>query len=80
MTAALERIAQTGASDNLIEIHRFVTFDRAMAYVQMGYVPLPSLVGTHHGTWAVHMMWRCCCRPSVASNHGPRRTTAHLLI
>jgi hypothetical protein len=46
----------------MIEIHRFVTFDKAMAYVRMGYVPLTSLVGSHHGTWAVHMMWRCCCR------------------
>ena len=49
------------AASNMTELHRFVPFDRAMDYVRMGWVPLPSPIGTHHGRWAVHLMWRCCC-------------------
>ena len=29
--------------------HRFVPLDQAMDWVKLGWIPLPSLDGTHHG-------------------------------
>lgn len=41
-----------------------------MDYVKMGWLPLPSLDGTHHGDWSVHMAWICDCRmPHLSSKH-----------
>lgn len=58
-----------------IELHRFVPRSKAMDYVRAGWVPLRSLVGTHHD-FKVHLMWRCCCEaaiePEPSSNHNAR--------
>ena len=34
-----------------------------MDYVQLGWLPLPTLQRTHHGEWSVHVVWLCGCRP-----------------
>ena len=44
-------------------IHRFVRFHQAEDYLRLGWLPLPSLRGTHHGDWSVHMAWLCDCPP-----------------
>lgn len=43
------------------ELHRFVSHGRAMEYVRLGWLPLPSLDGTHHGEFKVHLVWLCSC-------------------
>jgi hypothetical protein len=32
-----------------------------MEYVRLGWLPLPSLYGTHHGEFKVHVVWLCSC-------------------
>lgn len=45
-------------------VHRFVRIERVSDYLSLGWVALPSLEGTHHGFWSVHMAWLCDC-PAV---------------
>ena len=54
----------------LNEVHRYVPVGRAMDYVRLGWVPLPTFKGTVHQDYSVHMMWRCCCNREVVE---PRR-------
>ena len=42
--------------------HRWVTFDRVLDYLRLGWLALPTLEGTGHGLWAVHCVWLCQCR------------------
>ena len=44
-------------------LHRFVPLADAMDYVLLGWMPRPSLQGTHHGDYSVHIAWLCECRP-----------------
>jgi hypothetical protein len=32
-----------------------------MDYVRLGWLPMPTLKGTVHEAYSVHMIWRCCC-------------------
>jgi hypothetical protein len=41
--------------------HRFVSRGHAMNFVKLGWLPLPSLVGTVHEEYRVHIAWLCCC-------------------
>lgn len=43
-------------------IARFVTFDRAERYLQLGWLPSTALAGTHHGEWSCLMVWICQCK------------------
>lgn len=47
--------------------HLWVPMSQAMDYVLLGWVPLPSLDGTSHGQWAVHMAWICECEAPFLS-------------
>jgi hypothetical protein len=49
--------------------HRWVRHADALDYVMLGWVPLPTLNGTTHGHWSVHVVWMCRCREPVE----PRR-------
>ena len=44
-----------------ITIHRFVPVARAMDYVRLGWLPLPTFAGTHHENYKVHLTWLCSC-------------------
>ena len=46
-----------------VTFHRFVPIHRCADYVALGWLPLPSLDGTPHGRWSVHMTWLCGCEP-----------------
>ena len=35
----------------------------AMDHVRFGWLPLPSLEGTVHGDYSVHVAWICDCVP-----------------
>ena len=57
--------------------HRYVRIHDAMAYVQLGWMPHPTLEGTYHGQFSVHMEWRCCCgRPPAEAIAKPPRSPA----
>jgi hypothetical protein len=62
MTPALLRAGgdQMTSMQVLGGLHRFVRMERTMEFVRLGWLPLPSLVGTHHGD-KVHVVWLCCC-------------------
>lgn len=47
----------------MTSFHRYATFDKAMDYVRLGWMPLPTLDGTPHGRWSVHLIWLCNCPP-----------------
>ena len=32
-------------------------------WLALGWLPLASLAGTHHGDWSVHCVWICDCDP-----------------
>ena len=58
--------------------HRYIPVDHAMDAVLLGWLPLPSLDGTHHGRWAVHMAWLCDCParlPTPLTTAQPREIT-----
>jgi len=42
-------------------LHRLVRIPEAMDWLALGWLPLPSLDGTHHGKWSVHCVWICDC-------------------
>lgn len=42
-------------------VHRFVVWDRVPDYLRLGWLALPTLEGTGHGLWAVHLVWLCGC-------------------
>jgi hypothetical protein len=43
-------------------LHRWVRHADVPLYLALGWLPLPSLVGTIHGEFSVHMAWPCECR------------------
>jgi len=43
---------------------RFVRIPYALDYCRMGWMPLPTLAGTYHGNFSVHMAWLCDCAPA----------------
>jgi hypothetical protein len=43
--------------------HRYAPIHQAEDYLRLGWAPRPSLRGTHHEEWAVHMVWMCDCPP-----------------
>ena len=47
----------------MITFHRWVIFSRAADYLRLGWLAMPTLRGTHHGDWSVHMAWLCECKP-----------------
>ena len=53
-------------------LHRYAPIAKAMDYVRMGWLPLPSLKGTHHGRYAVHMIWLCACKAPQPPTDGQR--------
>lgn len=50
-----------GAVGMTAAIHKWVRHQQALDYCRVGWMPLPSLDGTHHGEWSVHMIWLCRC-------------------
>ena len=44
-----------------ITFHRWVRIPYVEDYLRLGWVVLPTLAGTGHGLWAVHMVWGCQC-------------------
>jgi hypothetical protein len=40
---------------------RYVRMPLADDAVRLGWLPLPGLIGTHHGSWSVLMEWLCEC-------------------
>jgi hypothetical protein len=60
------------------EVHRFVPVGRAMEWVRLGWLPLPTLADTHHADYRVHVVWLCCCgvKDDPPSPVG-QRTAAH---
>lgn len=45
------------------KLHRFVRIPEVEDYLRAGWMPLPSLAGTVHGLWSVHLVWLCDCEP-----------------
>lgn len=43
-------------------IFRYVRHSDAETYCQLGWSPIDALEGTHHGDYAVLMMWLCECK------------------
>lgn len=41
--------------------HRWVRHEHALDFCRVGWMPLPSLDGTTHGAWSVHVVWLCNC-------------------
>lgn len=39
--------------------HRWAPHEKVLDYLKLGWLPLPTLEGTHHGEWSVHMVWLC---------------------
>ena len=52
--------------------HRMCRIPSMPDWLALGWLPLPSLEGTHHGHWSVHCVWICDCRAPDAS--APART------
>lgn len=42
-------------------VHRLVRHEDALDFCRVGWLPLPSLDGTCHGQWSVHLAWLCEC-------------------
>ena len=47
----------------IFPLHRYVRIHQAEDYLRLGWLPLPTLAGTPHSTWSVHMAWLCGCEP-----------------
>ena len=56
---------------NLGRLHRYAKISEAMDYVLLGWIPLPSLRGTHHESYAVHMAWLCDCEAIEPKKKAP---------
>jgi hypothetical protein len=48
-----------------------------MDFVRHGWLPLPSLDGTYHGEYRVHLVWLCCCE---RSDQAPDPQVARALV
>lgn len=44
-------------------VHRWAPLALADDYVRLGWLPLPTLAGTPHGLYRVHVAWLCSCQP-----------------
>ena len=42
--------------------HRWVLHRYVDDYLRLGWMALPTLVGTHHGAWSTHCVWLCDCK------------------
>jgi hypothetical protein len=49
----------------IARINLMVRIDQAMDYCRLGWMPYPTLEGTHHGAWSVHVGWVCDCIPRL---------------
>jgi hypothetical protein len=54
----------------IITFHRWAKLGRADDYLRLGWLPLPTLNGTPHGEWSVHMAWLCACKAVEPSTPG----------
>lgn len=43
------------------KLHRWVRLAYATDFLLAGWVPMPTLDGTNHGEFSVHMIWLCDC-------------------
>ena len=41
---------------------KYVRHDDVDLYLALGWCPSDALAGTHHGEWAVLMLWICSCQ------------------
>ena len=46
-------------------IHKFVRLHEITDALNLGWMALDSLKGTHHGDYSVHCVWLCGCRMVV---------------
>lgn len=58
--------------------HRYVRFEYVEDYLRLGWMALPTLVGTHHGRYSVHMAWICGCGvKDLVHESSPRVMVCH---
>jgi hypothetical protein len=63
------------------ELHRFVPVGKAMQWVRLGWLPLPTLADTHHADYRVHVVWLCCCdAKDNAPDPNVQRSTANATV
>lgn len=44
-----------------MSLHRWVRHEFVPDFLRCGWLALPTLEGTHHGFWSVHLVWLCTC-------------------
>lgn len=54
---------ETARRRALTTTHRWALRDHVDDYVRLGWTALPTLEGTLHATWRVHVVWTCSCPP-----------------
>jgi hypothetical protein len=47
-----------------------------MDFVRQGWLALPTLDGTHHGEYRVHLVWLCCCERNEQEAPDPKLARA----
>jgi hypothetical protein len=52
--------------------HRYCRIPHMADWLALGWLPLPSLDGTHHGDWSVHCVWICDCPAPSPLTEGQR--------
>lgn len=55
-----------------VSTFRYIPLALAGDACRLGWLPLPGLIGTHHGNWSVLMEWICpvCPAPYPRRAHG----------
>ena len=48
--------------------HRYCRIPYMADWLALGWLPLASLHGSHHGDWSGHCVWICDC-PAPALKH-----------
>lgn len=56
--------------------HRLCRIPKMPEWLALGWLPLQSLDGTHHGEWSVHCVWICDCKPPVIENEAQESAPA----
>lgn len=46
-------------------LYRYIRNNQALDACRLGWLPLPSLNGTHHAQYSVLMAWLCSCDPAM---------------
>lgn len=47
-------------------IHKLVRIPKVEDHLKLGWMPMPTFEGTHHGDWSVHLIWiQCGCKMVV---------------